>query len=118
MFSRQVAPLAAGGDSAIPGVSQNAVTGTLYYEPAGFSARASYSFRDKTVDDSLVSSTFTVPNKTGTNEIYPVFDAPYGQLGQIGHDDNRHVGVFFSFQHLTHSVQYTYLQWPSLPFTG
>jgi iron complex outermembrane recepter protein len=105
-------------DSAIPGVSQNAVTGTLYYERAGFSARASYSYRDKAVNDSLVGSTFPVPDKTGKNQTYQVYAAPYGQLdGQIGYDYNKHVGVFFSFQNLTNSVQHTYLQWPNLPFT-
>jgi iron complex outermembrane receptor protein len=105
-------------DSAIPGVSQNAVTGTLYYERAGFSARASYSYRDKAVNDSLVGSTFPVPDKTGKNQLYQVYAAPYGQLdGQIGYDYNKHVGVFFSFQNLTNSVQHTYLQWPNLPFT-
>jgi TonB-dependent receptor len=105
-------------DSAIPGVSKNAVTGTLYYERFGFSARASYSYRDKAVNDSLVGSTFPVPNKAGVNETYQIFAAPYGQLdGQIGYDFSRHVGVYFSFQNLTNSVQHTYLQWPDLPFT-
>ena len=36
----------------IPGVSKNAVTAQLYYERFGFSARASYSWRDKAVNDS------------------------------------------------------------------
>jgi iron complex outermembrane receptor protein len=105
-------------DSAIPGVSKNAVTGTLYYELHGFSARFSYSYRDKAVNDSLVGSTFTVPDKTGKGQIYQVFAAPYGQLdGQVGYDFSRHVGVFFSFQNLTNSVQHTYLQYPDQPFT-
>ncbi len=105
-------------DSAIPGVSLNAVTGTLYYERAGFSARTSYSYRDKAVNDSLVGSTFTVPDKAGKNQVYQVYAAPYGQLdGQIGYDYGKHVGVYLSFQNLTNSVQHTYLQWPNLPFT-
>ena len=105
-------------DSAIPGVSLNAVTGTLYYERGGFSARTSYTYKDRAVNDSLVGSTFVVPNKLGVNQTYQVFAAPYGQLdGQVGYDINRHVGVYLSFQNLTNSAQHTYLQWPNLPFT-
>lgn len=105
-------------DSAIPGVSLNSVTGTIYYERAGFSARTSYTYRDKAVNDSLVGSTFVVPNKAGVNQTYQVFSAPYGQMdGQVGYDFSRHVGVYFSFQNLTNSAQHTYLQWPNLPFT-
>jgi TonB-dependent receptor len=105
-------------DSGIPGVAKNAATGTLYYERWGFSARVSYSWRDKAVNDSLVGSTFTIPDKDGKGQIYQVFSAPYGQLdGQVGYDFSRHVGVYFSFQNLTDSVQHTYLQWPDLPFT-
>lgn len=105
-------------DSAIPGVSLNSVTGTIYYERAGFSARTSYTYRDKAVNDSLVGSTFVVPNKAGVNQTYQVFSAPYGQMdGQVGYDFSRHVGVYFSFQNLTNSVQHTYLQWTNLPFT-
>jgi TonB-dependent receptor len=105
-------------DSAIPGVALNSATGTLYYERFGFSARFSYSWRDKAVNDSLVGATFPIPQTATKSVIGQVFEAPYGQLdGQIGYDFNTHVGVFFSFQNLTDSVQHTYLQWPNLPFT-
>jgi TonB-dependent receptor len=105
-------------DSGIPGVARNSATGTLYYERFGFSARTSYSWRDKAVNDSLVGATFAFPSATGVQTTYQVFSAPYGQLdGQLGYDFNRHVGIFFSFQNLTDAKQHTYLQWPSLPFT-
>ena len=105
-------------DSGIPGVAKNAFTGTLYYERFGFSARMSYSWRDKAVNDSLVGATFTFPNQYGVEKTYQVFAAPYGQLdGQIGYDFNRHVGVFVSFQNITDEAQHTYLQYPNLPFT-
>jgi iron complex outermembrane receptor protein len=105
-------------DSAIPGVAKNAFTGTLYYERAGFSARGSYSWRDKAVNDSLVGSTFAFPNQNGVSQIYQVYSAPYGQLdGQVGYDFNKHVGLVFSVQNLTDEVQHTYLQWPDEPFS-
>jgi iron complex outermembrane recepter protein len=97
----------------IPGVSKNALTGTLYYENHGFSIRGSYSYRDKALNDSQVGSTFTFGGKT-----YEVFSAPYGQLdAQASYDFNRHVGVIVSVQNLTDEAQHTYLQWPNEPFT-
>jgi TonB-dependent receptor len=102
----------------IPGVSKDSVTATLYYEKNGFSARGSYSWRDRAVNDSLVGSTFAFNDQNGVSKIYQVFAAPYGQLdGQIGYDFNDHYGVVFSVQNLTDSVQHTYLQWTNLPFT-
>jgi iron complex outermembrane receptor protein len=107
-------------DSGIPGVSRDALTGTLYYERFGFSARASYSWRDKAVNDSQVGATFPIPDAAAKNGelIGQVYQAPYGQLdAQVGYDYNRHVGVFFSAQNLANSAQHTYLQWPNEPFT-
>ncbi len=105
-------------DSPIPGVAKNSATGTVYYERFGFSARTSYSWRDKAVNDSLVGATFSFADATGVQKTYQVFSAPYGQLdGQVGYDFNKHVGVFFSFQNLTNEKQHTYLQWTNLPFT-
>jgi iron complex outermembrane recepter protein len=97
----------------IPGVSRNAMTGTLYYENHGFSIRGSYSYRDKALNDSQVGSTFAFGGK-----VYEVFSAPYGQLdAQASYDFNRHVGVIVSVQNLTDEAQHTYLQWPNQPFT-
>ena len=115
-FSDQVTAFS--NSAAIPGVAKNAFTGTLYYERGGFSARASYSWRDKTVNDSLVGSTFAFPDQNGVNKVYQVFAAPYGQLdAQIEYDFTKQVGVVFSIQNLTDEVQHTYLQFPNLPFT-
>ena len=97
----------------IPGVSKNALTGTLYYENHGFSIRGSYSYRDKALNDSQVGSTFAFGGK-----VYEIFSAPYGQLdAQASYDFNRHVGVIVSVQNLTDEAQHTYLQWANEPFT-
>jgi len=97
----------------IPGVSRNALTGTLYYENHGFSVRGSYSYRDKALNDSQVGSTFAFGTK-----VYEVFSAPYGQLdAQASYDFNQHIGVIVSVQNLTDEAQHTYLQWPNQPFT-
>jgi iron complex outermembrane receptor protein len=97
----------------IPGVSKNALTGTLYYENHGLSIRGSYSYRDKALNDSQVGSTFAFGGK-----VYEVFSAPYGQLdAQARYDFNRHVGVIVSVKNLTDEAQHTYLQWPNQPFT-
>ena len=97
----------------IPGVSRDALTGTLYYENHGFSIRGSYSWRDKSLNDSQVGSTFAFGGK-----VYEVFSAPYGQLdAQASYDFNRHFGVIVSVQNLTDEAQHTYLQWANQPFT-
>jgi iron complex outermembrane recepter protein len=104
--------------STIPGVSTNALTGTLFYERAGFSGRLSYSWRSKAVNDTLVGSTFTFPNATGVQTTYQVYQAAYGQLdGQVGYDFTPNLGIVLSAQNLTNEALHTYLQWPNLPFT-
>jgi TonB-dependent receptor len=102
----------------IPGVSRNAVTGTLYYEAHGFSARGSYSWRGVSLNDSAVGSTFAFANQIGVSKVYEVFAAPYGQLdAQVSYDFNKHVGIILSVQNLTDQAQHTYLQYPDQPFT-
>ena len=105
--------------SEIPGVSQNAFTGTLFYERFGFSGRLSYSWRSKAVNDSLVGATFSFPDQLGNQKVYQVYQAPYGQLdGQIGYDFlGGHLGIVLSAQNLTNESLHTYLQWPDQPFT-
>jgi len=94
------------------------VTAQLYYEHQGFSVRASYSWRDKAINDSLVGSSFAFPDQNGVEHVYSVYSAPYGQLdGQIGYDFNKHFGILASVQNLTDQAQHTYLQFPNLPFT-
>ena len=99
-------------------MSQNALTATGYYERNGFSARLSWSWRDKSINDSPVGSTFAFNNQNGVSKIYSIYQAPYGQLdGQVGYDFTKQLGVIFSVQNITGSYQHTYLQWPDLPFT-
>lgn len=104
--------------SSIPGVSEHALTGIAFYEAHGFSARLSYTWRSKAVNDSLVGSTFSFPDQFGNPKVYQVYSAPYGQLdAQIGYDFNKWFGVTLSAQNLTKASQHTYLQWPNQPFT-
>ena len=111
--SQSTQPTSFGSRGPIPGVSRDAVTGTLYYENHGFSIRGSYSYRDKAINDSETGSTFPFGGK-----VYQVFAAPYGQLdAQASYDFNKHVGILFSVQNLTDASQHTYLQWPNQPFT-
>jgi iron complex outermembrane receptor protein len=104
--------------ASIPGVSKDSVTGTLYYERFGFSARASYSWQGKAVSDSLYGSTFQFNDQNNVSKVYQIFAAPYGQLdAQVGYDFDTHFGVLASAQNLTNAAQHTYLQWPNQPFT-
>jgi iron complex outermembrane receptor protein len=102
----------------IPGVAENALTTTLFYERFGFSARASYSWQGKSVYDGVYGSTFQFNDQNNNPKVYEVFSAPYGQLdGQLGYDFSNHFGVLASAQNLTNAAQHTYLQWPNQPFT-
>jgi TonB-dependent receptor len=97
----------------IPGVSRNAVTGTLFYERGGFSARASYTWRSQSLNDGIGGSTFPFGGK-----VYEVFQAPYGQLdAQLAYAVTNQYGFIFQAQNLTDAAQHTYLQWPNEPFT-
>ncbi|WP_353228838.1 TonB-dependent receptor [Novosphingobium sp.] len=116
--SKQDQATAFSATSEIPGVSKHALTGTAFYEAHGLSARLSYSWRSKAVNDSLVGSTFAFPDQFGNPKVYQVYTAPYGQLdGQIGYDFNKQFGVTLSAQNITKSSQHTYLQWPNQPFS-
>lgn len=102
----------------IPGVAKDALTAQVYYENHGFTARMSYSYRDRILNDSLVGSTFAFKNQVGNEITYAVYGAPYGQLdAQISYDFGEHFGVLASAENLTDSALHTYLQWPNLPFT-
>jgi TonB-dependent receptor len=105
-------------DIPIPGVSKNSVNLIGFFEKAGFSARAAYSWRSKAVNSSLVGSTFSFPDQTGAQKVYGVYAASYGQLdGQIGYDFGDSFGVVLSAVNITNEKQHTYLQFEGLPFT-
>jgi TonB-dependent receptor len=102
----------------IPGVSKDSFNVTGYYEHAGFSARAAYSWRSSAVNDSLVGSTFSFPDRAGVQQVYGIFAAPYGQVDmQVGYDFSPRFGVLASINNLTNEKQHTYLQYSNLPFT-
>ena len=97
----------------IPGVSRNAVTANLFYQRGPFSARASYTWRSKALNDGIGGSTFTFGGKT-----YEVFQAPYGQLDmQVAYDISNQLGMVFSAQNVSGSAQHTYLQYSNEPYT-
>jgi iron complex outermembrane receptor protein len=107
-----------GAELPIPGVSKNSVNATVYYEHAGFSARAAYTWRDTAVNSGGVGSSFAFQDINGVSKVYTVYSAPYGQLdGQISYDINAHFGVLLSVVNLADSKQHTYLQFPNEPFT-
>jgi TonB-dependent receptor len=102
----------------IPGVSKDAVNFTAFYENFGFNARVSYSWRSKALNSSLVGSTFSFPDATGTPVVYGVYAAAYSQIdGQIGYDFSPKFGVVLQAINLTNEKQHTYLQYENLPFT-
>jgi iron complex outermembrane recepter protein len=105
-------------DLPIPGVSKNSINGTVYYEHAGFSARAAYAWRSVAVNSGGVGSSFSFQDINGVPKTYTVFQAPYGQLdGQIEYDFGPHFGVLVSVVNLTNEKLHTYLQFPNEPFT-
>jgi outer membrane receptor protein involved in Fe transport len=95
----------------IPGVSKDAVNLTAYFERAGFSARAAYSWRSEAVNSSGVGSSFSFNGADGTPQVYTIYSAKYGQLdGQLGYDFGAHSGILLSAINLTNAKQHTYLQ--------
>lgn len=105
-------------DLPIPGVSKNAFNGTVYFERAGFSARAAYAWRDVAVNSGGVGSSFAFQDLGGNQKIYTIYQAAYGQLdGQLSYDFGPHFGVVVSVVNLTDAKQHTYLQWKNEPFT-
>jgi iron complex outermembrane receptor protein len=105
-------------DLPIPGVSKNSVNGTVYFERAGFSARAAYAWRSTAVNSGGVGSSFAFQDINGTPKIYTVYQAAYGQLdGQLEYDFSSHFGVLVSVVNLTDAKLHTYLQFPNEPFT-
>jgi len=92
-------------------VPKNAFNLVAYYEKAGFSARAAYSWRDVSVNSSGVGSSFSFQDITGTQKTYTVYAAAYGQLdAQVGYDFGPHVGILLSAVNLANSKQHTYLR--------
>jgi iron complex outermembrane receptor protein len=102
----------------IPGVSKNAFNGTVYFERAGFSARAAYAWRDVAVNSGGVGSSFAFQDLAGNQKIYTVYQAAYGQVdGQVSYDFGPHFGIVASVVNLANEKQHTYLQWKNEPFT-
>ena len=102
----------------IPGVSKNSFNGIVYYEHSGFAARAAYSWRGVAVNSGGVGSSFAFQDINGSQKVYTVYQAAYGQLdGQVSYDFGPHLGVVLSVVNLTDEKQHTYLQFPNEPFT-
>jgi iron complex outermembrane receptor protein len=102
----------------IPGVSRDSFNITGYYERYGFSARIAYSWRSESVNDSLVGATFSFADASGTQRVWGIYSADYGQIdAQVSYDFNEHIGVLASVNNLTNEAQHTYLQFENQPFT-
>ncbi len=111
-------PLTFSKNMPFPGVSENSLAATLYYERFGFSGRLSYTYRDKAISNNVEGSTFSIDGPGGTPETLEVWQAPYGELdAQVGYDFNEHFGIVLSASNLTDSATHDYLQWPNLPLT-
>jgi iron complex outermembrane receptor protein len=106
-------PLAYSNSMPFPGVSENSLAATLYYQRFGFSGRLSYTYRDKSISDNVEGSTFSIGTKA-----LEVWTAPYSELdAQVGYDFNKHFGIILSATNLTDSATHDYLQWPNLPLS-
>lgn len=102
----------------IPGVSKDSFNLTAFYERAGFSARAAYSWRSEAVNDSLVGATFSFPDQYNIQRVWGIYAADYGQLDvQVGYDFSERLGILASINNVTGEAQHTYLQYKNLPFT-
>ncbi|MBS0377627.1 MAG: TonB-dependent receptor [Proteobacteria bacterium] len=102
----------------IPGVPKNAFNVTGYFERWGFGARLAYTWRDVSVNSSLVGSSFTFQDINGAQKTYTVYAAKYGQLdGQLEYNFGPHFGLVFQAVNITDEKQHTYLQWSNQPFT-
>ena len=106
-------PLAYSNSMPFPGVSENSLAATLYYQRHGFSGRLSYTYRDKAISDNVEGSIFSVGTKA-----LEVWTAPFSELdAQVGYDFNKHFGIILSATNLTDSASHDYLQWPNLPLS-
>ncbi len=96
---------------ALPGVSKHSFNTQVYFEKAGFAARASYTWRSKQFVGNFGFGDGGVTRTLG------IYQRSYGQLdGQISYDINENFGVFVEGINLTKADQSAYLQFPELPF--
>lgn len=95
----------------LPGVSKHSANGQIYFEKAGFAARASYSWRSKQYVGNFGFADGPVTRTLG------IFQKAYGQLdGQVSYKINDNFEVFVEGINLTKSDTKIYLQFPELPF--
>jgi iron complex outermembrane recepter protein len=105
----------------IPGVAENSVNAQVYFEKAGFEARLSYSWRDKSFAGNFGFPDVdfsTSPAGTSVTRTLGIWNRDYGQLdAQIGYGflDGK-LGVTLEALNLTNEDQSQYLQFQNLPF--
>ncbi len=96
----------------LPGVSKHSANGQIYFEKAGFEARASYSWRSKAYTGNFGFRDLGITRTLG------IYSRPYGQLdGQVSYQFTPNFGVLVEGINLTKANQSSYLQFPNLPFT-
>ncbi len=111
-------PLTYTNSMPFPGVSENSLAATLYYQRFGFSGRLAYTYRSKAISANVEGSTFSIQGPTGQPQTLEVWQAPYGELdAQVGYNFNKHFGIVLSATNLTDAATHDYLQWPNQPLT-
>jgi iron complex outermembrane receptor protein len=107
----------------IPGVPENAINATVYYQNYGFEARLSYGWRDKSFDSNFgfADQTFpagfpTVP-AVNITRTFGIWNRDYYQVdAQLAYQFTDKLGVTLEGINLTEEDQSQYLQFENLPF--
>jgi iron complex outermembrane recepter protein len=104
----------------IPGVPENAINATVYYQNYGFEARLSYGWRDKSFDSNFGFSDAVFPdgvNAVPLTRTFGVWNRDYYQIdAQIAYQFSDRLGVTLEGINLTEQDQSQYLQFENLPF--
>ena len=108
-----------GAELPIPGVSKNSVNATVYFERAGFSARAAYAWRDTAVNSGGVGSSFAFAGHQ--RRVEGIHGVPgrvrtAGRTGELRFQSSTSAS-WCQVVNLTDAKQHTYLQLPNEPFT-
>jgi TonB-dependent receptor len=111
----------------IPSVAENAYNIQIYYENAGFEARLSYAWRDKSFQQNFqfgdaVFGPVLCPadpvGGCGITRTYGVWNNEYGQLdGQVSYAFNDRFELTVEGLNLTEEDMSQYFAYPNMPFT-
>jgi iron complex outermembrane recepter protein len=104
----------------IPGVAKNSANAQVYFEKAGFEARLSYAWRDKSFAGNFGfpdTDFSTDPAGVSVTRTLGIWNRDYGQLdAQLGYSFlEGKLGVTLEALNLTNEDQSQYLQFQNLP---